>query len=98
MACFGRRKFLACGLAFPLAALSTAAARGQCVDPDELSDGAQGMRDSLEYTDAAPDPARTCSGCAYFKPAKAKDACGPCEVLASPVSANGHCDSWTQRS
>lgn len=94
---FDRRSFLACGLALPAAVLIARPAAGQCVDPDELSDGVQGMRDSLSYTDAAPDSQKTCSGCAYFKSAKPGDACGNCEVLTSPVSATGHCDSWTKR-
>lgn len=82
----------------PTAALLAATARGECVDPDELSDAVQGMRDSLSYTDASSNPQRACSGCTYFKPAKPGDACGHCEVLGGPVSAKGHCDSWTKRS
>lgn len=94
---FDRRNFLTCGLALPAAVLIARPAVGQCVDPDELSDAVQGMRDSLGYTDAAPDAQKTCGGCAYFKAAKAGDECGTCELLTSPVSAKGHCDSWTKR-
>ena len=98
MSCFSRRKFLVCGLAAPSVALLAATARGECVDPDELSDAVQGMRDSLSYTDTSSEPQRACTGCTYFKPAKPTDACGHCEVLGGPVSSKGHCDSWTKRS
>jgi uncharacterized paraquat-inducible protein A len=81
----------------PAAAMLAASARAACVDPDELSDAVQGMRDSLSYTDAAADAQRACRGCTYFKPAKPSDACGHCEVLGGPVSARGHCDSWTKQ-
>ena len=97
MAGYDRRRFIA--HAIPVCALfAGASARAACVDPDELSDSVQGMRESLEYTDTAPDAKQACKGCSYFKPAKAGDACAPCEVLGSPVSATGHCVSWTQRS
>ena len=98
MSCFSRRRFLACGLVVPTAALLAGTGAAECVDPDELSDAVQGMRDSLSYTDTAPDAQRACNGCTYFKPAKPSDACGHCEVLGGPVSAKGHCDSWTKRS
>ena len=95
---FNRRKLLALGLQIPAAALIVQSARAaECVDPDELSDSILSMRESLEYTDEASDPQRTCSGCEYFKPKKSGDSCGPCNVLTSPVNAKGHCVSWTKR-
>jgi hypothetical protein len=98
MSCIGRRRFLVCSLTLPAAVFVASTATGQCVDPDELSDSAQGMRETVEYTDESPDPKRICNGCAYFKPVKADAACAHCEVLGSPVSAKGHCESWTKRS
>lgn len=96
---FDRRKFLALGLTIPAVTLVTKAARAaECVDLDELSDNIASMRESLEYMDSAADPAQTCSGCEYFKPVQPDDTCGPCNVLTSPVSARGHCVSWTKRS
>ena len=92
---FDRRKFLALGMQIPCAVVLARAANAACVDPDELSDTVASMRESLEYTDAAPNAKQSCSGCEYFKPAKAGDACGECNVLTSPVSAKGHCVSWT---
>lgn len=92
-----RRTFLFRGAQLPVALLVTHAAAGACVDPDELSDSVQSMRDSLEYTDAAADAKQACGGCSYFQGAKAGAACGNCEVLHGPVSAKGHCVSWTKK-
>ena len=92
-----RRTFLFRGVQLPAAMLVTHAAVGACVDPDELSDSVQSMRDSLEYSDAAPDAKQSCSGCSYFQAQKAGAACGNCEVLHGPVSAQGHCVSWTKK-
>lgn len=95
---FDRRKFLALGLQIPAITIVARTARAaECVDPDELSDSVASMRESLEYTDAAPDPKQNCSGCEYFRPAKPGDTCGDCNVLTSAVSAKGHCVSWTKR-
>jgi hypothetical protein len=97
MSCFDRRKFLTGGLIASTTVLFSEAAIAVCVDPEELSDSVQGMRDSLEYTEAAADPKQTCGGCAFFKPVKSGDSCGHCEVLGGPVGAKGHCVSWTKR-
>jgi high potential iron-sulfur protein len=96
---FDRRMLLVRGLQLPVALLLGRAAVGACVNPDELSDSVQSMRDSLEYKDTAPDAKQACSGCAFFKAEKkAGGACGHCEVMRGPVSATGHCVSWTKRS
>lgn len=94
---YDRRRFIAYALPACAAICAGASARGACVDPDELSSSAQSMRESLEYTDAAADPKQTCKHCAYFKFVNAGDSCAPCEVFATPVSAAGHCVSWTKR-
>jgi hypothetical protein len=93
-----RRTFLIRGLQIPAAILAADVAVGACVNPDELSDSVQSMRESLEYTDAAADAKQACNGCALFMPAKDTAGCGHCEVLAGPVNAKGHCVSWTKRS
>ena len=96
---FDRRKFLALGAQLPaLAIFARSVNAEECVDPDDLPDTVYSMRESLEYTDEAPNPEQRCAGCEYFKPQKAGDTCGPCTVLTSPVSAKGHCVSWTKLS
>jgi len=97
MSRFDRRRFLVCGLQLPAAVLVANSAVGACIDPDELSDHEQGMRESLDYKDTAPQPTQACAGCSFFKPAKVGDSCGHCEILSSTVSRTGHCDSWTKR-
>ena len=97
MSRFDRRKFLVCGMYAPAALFVAGSATAACVDPDELSDSVLGMRDSLEYTDSAADAKQACSGCSYFKATKPADPCGHCEVMRGPVSAKGHCVSWTKR-
>jgi len=98
MAGHERRKFIAYGLQASAFICVSTAAGAVCVDPDDLSDSIQGMRDSLKYTDAASDPTQACKACSFFKPAKQSDECAHCEVLNSPVRATGHCVSWTKRS
>ncbi|MBM0104875.1 high-potential iron-sulfur protein [Steroidobacter sp. S1-65] len=98
MASCDRRRFITYGLRASALILASASARAACVDPDEMSGSVQSMRESLEYTDSAPDASQACRDCAYFKPVKTGDSCAPCEVLTSPVSASGHCVSWTKRS
>jgi len=94
---YDRRRFIAYAIPACAAICAGASARAACVDPDELSGSAHSVRESLEYTDVAADPKQVCKDCAYFKSAKASDSCAPCEVLATPVSAAGHCVSWTKR-
>jgi hypothetical protein len=77
----------------PAAAMS---ADSDCYDPDELSDGEQGMRHSLAYADSAADRNKSCRACTYFK-ASSKAGCGECLILNGSVAADGHCDSWTAK-
>ena len=70
-----------------------------CADPESLGNAAEiSLRRSLNYTDESPIPSETCSGCAFFKPADEKGACGACDLfnggLTSPV---GRCDSWSKK-
>jgi hypothetical protein len=81
-------------LVAPLARLQASEA---CVDPDELSDSEQSMRQSLAYTDSAADSSKACNGCSYFSAAQTTS-CGQCLILHGAVSAGGHCDSWTAKS
>lgn len=97
MAGFDRRKFIVKGLQASALICAGVSARAACVDPDELSSSVQSMLESLEYTDVSSDANEACKGCSFFKPVKAGDACAHCEVLTSPVSATGHCVSWTKR-
>jgi High potential iron-sulfur protein len=94
---FDRRKFLACSLQLPMLVVVARTAEAACADPDEMSDSVRGMRESLEYSDAASDPNKTCSGCSFFRSDKASAGCGQCEVLTGPVNSKGHCVSWTKR-
>lgn len=82
------------GGACMLLAAATASADGACYDPDELSDGEQGMRQSLAYTNSAADRNKSCRACSYFN-ASGKAGCGECLILNGRVAADGHCDSWT---
>ena len=98
MASGGRRRFITAGLRASVLVLAGSSVRAACVDSDELSSSVQSMRESLEYTDMAPEASQSCRRCSFFKPAKPEQSCAPCEVLASAVSATGHCMSWTKRS
>lgn len=93
-----RRHILICCAHLPVLGLVSKSAVSACVDPDEMSDADRGTRESLEYTDAAKDAAKSCQQCMFFKPEAQGDTCGYCEILTGQVAANGHCDSWTPRS
>lgn len=97
MAGYDRRNFITHGLRISALICAGATARAACVDPDELSDSVQSMRESLEYTDVASDEKTSCKDCYFFKPVKVGDECANCEILSSPVTATGHCASWTER-
>jgi high potential iron-sulfur protein len=78
--------------ALPLGVMSAKAA-------DTCSDAAsEGLRTSLHYTAAGPDPAQTCSACAFFSKDDASQACGKCTIMSGPVNPKGHCDSWSAKS
>lgn len=91
-----RRRVLLGGSTALLATIALPARSESCGHPDELSDGEQSMRQSLEYTEHAADENKACRGCGYFK-AAATGACGQCLILNGTVSAQGHCDSWTAK-
>jgi hypothetical protein len=63
-----------------------------CTDP-----ASEGLRSSLHYTNAAPDPKQACNGCAFFSEENAKQGCGNCMIMSGPVNKNGHCDSWAMK-
>ena len=68
-----------------------------CADPENMSTSEELMRTSLGYTPKAPNPAKACAACAYFK-ASAGD-CGSCDLLnGSQVNSMGSCNSWSLRS
>ena len=96
MSSMNRRKFLSWGLQVRKSR-GTDLLENACVDPNDLSDSVVGMRESLDYTDTSVDTKTVCGGCNFFKPKTPSDACAYCEVLQSPVSATGHCVSWTKR-
>ena len=63
-----------------------------CADPKKLDSGGAALMASLNYTEASPDTARTCSACAFFAGGAA--GCANCQILGVPTNAKGHCDSW----
>jgi hypothetical protein len=66
-------------------------AASACVDPAELTDAENQLRQSLSYTDQSPNKDQVCARCSFFKAAQA---CGHCSILSGPVSPTGHCNSW----
>lgn len=89
---FLRRTLAGLGGAAALAATTRApAAELACVESDS-----EPLRGSLNYADPAPDAAKACRGCGYFR-GEPKSACARCDIMSGPVSATGHCDSWVAR-
>ena len=77
--------------ALPLGVLRAKAA-DTCTDT-----ASEGLRTSLHYTAAAPDPKQACGGCAFFSQDDAKQPCGNCMIMSGPVNPKGHCDSWSMK-
>jgi len=95
-----RRALLAHGLKLPLggfllAATAAHAADKACVDMERLDEGQKSIRESLKYTDTAPDPKTTCATCGFFEPTSA--GCGNCMIFSGPVAATAHCESWSAK-
>ena len=89
-----RRTFLTAAVGVSAAALYSAAARAEmCIDPEELASADYQFRKYVKYTESSPDPTKTCGACRYFKRPSQGD-CGSCQVVASSINVNGHCDSW----
>jgi hypothetical protein len=83
-------------LAAPAAGYATsAAAQGQCFDPDDLTAGQKAMRASVGFMIVSNDPKRHCQACSFFTAGDA--GCGRCALLNGPVPAGGRCDSWAAR-
>jgi hypothetical protein len=87
----------ACVMLVAVLPAGDASADSACYDPDELSDGEQGMRQSLAYTNSAADRNQSCRACTYFK-TSGQAGCGECLILNGSIAADGHCDSWTPKS
>jgi hypothetical protein len=103
-AILSRRKLLRHTIKLPLAlfvanvgagALLSAEASDLCADPGKMDADQKGTRDSLHYTEASPDPAKTCSGCGFFQ--ATANGCGTCVIFSGPANSKGHCDSWSPK-
>ena len=74
----------------------SALAEEVCADPKTLDSGAAALRTSMNYAETSPDPAKTCSLCAFF--VGGAGSCGQCQILSGPANGKGHCDSWGPKS
>ncbi len=96
-----RRTFLGLAGATPLALFGLASAvRGAdstaCYNPEMLPASQKSMRKALGFTEVSADPAKSCSGCAFFT--GATNGCGKCQLLSGgPVSATSLCRSWAKK-
>lgn len=68
-----------------------------CAAADQQTNFDSGLRASLQYTGQSRDPMKVCSGCAYFGAGADAAQCGTCSILNGPVSAKGHCTSWSAK-
>jgi hypothetical protein len=81
------------GIFLALHAVEASADAGKlCADPTTMDSAQRSARESLHYTEASPDPAKSCSVCSFFQPAAPP--CGSCMIFNGPANATGHCDSW----
>lgn len=51
-------------------------------------------RQALQYVDASPNPAQSCSNCRLYNQPEGGSACGGCQLFAGPVAPGGWCASW----
>ena len=107
MAIGSRRSFLVSGLRLSAAGVAVAALSGcgskpasstACADLASLPASEQSLRQSMNYAEKAPDPAKRCAGCSFFTAGEGGAACGRCEIYSGgPANPGGHCDSWAAR-
>lgn len=102
---FDRRQFLksaaTVGAVAAGASLLAACGKGgggalSCTDVAGLSPADAATRTSLNYVDAATDPAKVCSGCVLYV-AGQPNACGGCQVVKGPINPGGSCNSWAKK-
>jgi hypothetical protein len=68
-----------------------------CADPDTMTSAEESVRRTLNYVEAAADPAQVCAGCEFFSGGATGSGCGSCTMFGGgPVNPNGHCDSWSR--
>ena len=67
-----------------------------CDDVSSLPTADATARAAFEYKDAAPDPAKTCTGCVFFVTA-GEAACGSCKLVKGPIHPKGTCKSWAAK-
>lgn len=58
----------------------------------------ESLRNSLNYSDPAPNPETPCKGCGFFTADGEKPSCGHCVIMSGPVSATAWCESWSAKS
>ena len=58
------------------------------------SENSESLRISLNYKEASPVAAQTCSVCSFYT---AAGACGSCTIMSDNVDPKGHCDSWAPK-
>lgn len=95
---FSRRVVLSGGARFLLALGLLPLAARKALAAEACADAESGLRVPLHYVEASPDPAKTCSGCSFFKADGADTpACGMCQIFNGPANPKGHCDSWSKK-
>lgn len=77
-----------------LLALTPALAGRADAQPGCVEEASEPLRTALNYADPAPQPARPCKACGFFK-AEAGTSCGRCDIMTGPVSATAWCESWS---
>jgi hypothetical protein len=101
-----RRVLLERGAQIPLGGLlllaagssqaSAAEDHGVCADLENMDAGQRSIRDSLEYTEEAPDQSQSCQHCGFFTPTEG--GCGTCIIFSGPAHGRGRCVSWSAKS
>jgi hypothetical protein len=82
----------------------TAAAGGEegmatadCSDLSGLADADKNLRQTLQYVEVTPDPAKHCMNCQFFTAGASEGACGACTILKGPIAPGGYCTSWAAK-
>lgn len=76
---------------------SQAKAATDCSDVSGLSDADKNLRQTLQYVETSPDPAKLCTNCQFYTPAEGGGACGACTILKGPIAPGGYCTSWAAK-
>lgn len=96
--CLSRREAMRTGVAGCVTLLGgtlALACKGKselvCNDTMGMAPADLATRETNQYVDKSPDPAKICSGCQLYKDPAAEGQCAACTIVKGPINPKGYC-------